>query len=192
MSEKLQSPDMLFEVSWEVCNKVGGIHTVIATKIYVTHRQTYIQNLHDGWLESYQSLLKAARRRMGCEIGRLFNHEIHFHSRLEDCNFPEADFLQHLINFPSPSFLFPHLFQKIFPSPSLSFLPLAASVQKFEGWSTFCDAGMLKSFWKEPLTSRHRFSFPVWVRRRKKSLTTRCVTDCVSHIHAQSLCFVLS
>ncbi len=26
------APDTLFEVSWEVCNKVGGIHTVIATK----------------------------------------------------------------------------------------------------------------------------------------------------------------
>ena len=26
------SPDFLFEVSWEVCNKVGGIHTVVATK----------------------------------------------------------------------------------------------------------------------------------------------------------------
>ncbi len=25
-------PDFLFEVSWEVCNKIGGIHTVIATK----------------------------------------------------------------------------------------------------------------------------------------------------------------
>ncbi|MCD7970004.1 MAG: alpha-glucan family phosphorylase [Alistipes sp.] len=25
-------PDYLFEVSWEICNKVGGIHTVIATK----------------------------------------------------------------------------------------------------------------------------------------------------------------
>ena len=32
MSERLYSPDYLFEVSWEVCNKVGGIHTVIATK----------------------------------------------------------------------------------------------------------------------------------------------------------------
>ncbi|MCI2121426.1 MAG: alpha-glucan family phosphorylase [Bacteroidales bacterium] len=30
--EKLISPDYLFEVSWEVCNKVGGIHTVLATK----------------------------------------------------------------------------------------------------------------------------------------------------------------
>jgi hypothetical protein len=25
-------PDYLFEVSWEVCNKVGGIYTVISTK----------------------------------------------------------------------------------------------------------------------------------------------------------------
>lgn len=32
MSKELLSPDYLFEVSWEVCNKVGGIHTVIATK----------------------------------------------------------------------------------------------------------------------------------------------------------------
>ena len=32
MSNKNQKPDYLFEVSWEVCNKVGGIHTVVATK----------------------------------------------------------------------------------------------------------------------------------------------------------------
>ena len=24
--------DLLFETSWEICNKVGGIHTVISTK----------------------------------------------------------------------------------------------------------------------------------------------------------------
>ncbi|MBP3455243.1 MAG: alpha-glucan family phosphorylase [Alistipes sp.] len=32
MSNVNLAPDFLFEVSWEVCNKVGGIHTVIATK----------------------------------------------------------------------------------------------------------------------------------------------------------------
>ena len=32
MSEHILNPDYLFEVSWEVCNKVGGIYTVIATK----------------------------------------------------------------------------------------------------------------------------------------------------------------
>ena len=30
--EKVIKPDYLFETSWEVCNKVGGIHTVVATK----------------------------------------------------------------------------------------------------------------------------------------------------------------
>ena len=32
MSNVKLTPDVLFEVSWEVCNKIGGIHTVIATK----------------------------------------------------------------------------------------------------------------------------------------------------------------
>ncbi len=32
MSREFISPDYLFEVSWEVCNKEGGIHTVISTK----------------------------------------------------------------------------------------------------------------------------------------------------------------
>ena len=31
-NEVKMTPDYLFEVSWEVCNKVGGIHTAIATK----------------------------------------------------------------------------------------------------------------------------------------------------------------
>jgi len=30
--KNIVTPDYLFEVSWEVCNKVGGIYTVIATK----------------------------------------------------------------------------------------------------------------------------------------------------------------
>ncbi|MFR9591272.1 MAG: alpha-glucan family phosphorylase [Rikenellaceae bacterium] len=38
MSEMQYSPDYLFEVSWEVCNKVGGIHTVIATKALTVSR----------------------------------------------------------------------------------------------------------------------------------------------------------
>lgn len=32
IAEKINRPDYLFEISWEICNKVGGIHTVIATK----------------------------------------------------------------------------------------------------------------------------------------------------------------
>lgn len=32
MSKENISPDFIFEVSWEVCNKVGGIYTVLSTK----------------------------------------------------------------------------------------------------------------------------------------------------------------
>lgn len=32
MSNAKLTPDYLFEVSWEVCNKIGGIHTVVSTK----------------------------------------------------------------------------------------------------------------------------------------------------------------
>ena len=32
MDKHIINPDYLFEVSWEVCNKVGGIYTVVATK----------------------------------------------------------------------------------------------------------------------------------------------------------------
>ena len=37
--EVKKMPDYLFEVSWEVCNKVGGIHTVIATKALTISKQ---------------------------------------------------------------------------------------------------------------------------------------------------------
>ena len=39
MSNAKHSPDLLFEVSWEVCNKVGGIHTVISTKAQTVTRK---------------------------------------------------------------------------------------------------------------------------------------------------------
>ena len=32
MTEKLLTPDFIFEASWEVCNKVGGIYTVLSTR----------------------------------------------------------------------------------------------------------------------------------------------------------------
>ncbi|MDR0711247.1 MAG: glycosyl transferase, partial [Prevotellaceae bacterium] len=37
--EELRNPDYLFEVSWEVCNKVGGIHTVVSTKAHNMSRE---------------------------------------------------------------------------------------------------------------------------------------------------------
>ena len=46
-------PDYLFEVSWEVCNKVGGIYTVVATKAF--HLQSQLGRRHifigpDVWM----------------------------------------------------------------------------------------------------------------------------------------------
>ena len=38
-------PDYLFEVSWETCNKVGGIYTVIKTKAL-----TMSQQFHDKYI----------------------------------------------------------------------------------------------------------------------------------------------
>ena len=32
MSETLLRPDNLFEISWEVCNHISGLHTVLRTK----------------------------------------------------------------------------------------------------------------------------------------------------------------
>jgi anthranilate/para-aminobenzoate synthase component I len=43
MNGESKNPDYLFEVSWEVCNKVGGIYTVISTKS-LTLLETYGNN----------------------------------------------------------------------------------------------------------------------------------------------------
>jgi glycogen phosphorylase/synthase len=56
MSENLMKPDYLFEVSWEVCNKIGGIHTVISTKAISLTRQfhdKYITIGPDVWKETH-------------------------------------------------------------------------------------------------------------------------------------------
>ena len=44
-TETVQKPDYLFEVSWEACKKVGGIHTVVATKV-----QTIKSELGDKYI----------------------------------------------------------------------------------------------------------------------------------------------
>ncbi|MFR7707706.1 MAG: glycogen/starch synthase [Alistipes inops] len=44
-NETLIRPDRLFEVSWEVCNKVGGIHTVVTTKA-----QTMVEALGNRYI----------------------------------------------------------------------------------------------------------------------------------------------
>ena len=41
-------PDYIFETSWEVCNKVGGIHTVIATKALYLSKEFKNNHIHIG------------------------------------------------------------------------------------------------------------------------------------------------
>jgi len=53
----MKKPDFLFEVSWEVCNKVGGIHTVISTKADSVVKELadqYIAIGPDVWRENVE------------------------------------------------------------------------------------------------------------------------------------------
>ena len=51
----MNKPDHIFEVSWEVCNKIGGIHTVVSTKALTLVKamgDEYITIGPDVWRES--------------------------------------------------------------------------------------------------------------------------------------------
>ncbi len=53
-----KNPDYLFEVSWEVCNKIGGIHTVIATKAHnlsLTYKGEHLFIGPDVWRETNEN-----------------------------------------------------------------------------------------------------------------------------------------
>ncbi len=55
MGKEIITPDYLFEVSWEVCNKMGGIHTVLSTKaskVLEKLKENYIVIGPDVWRES--------------------------------------------------------------------------------------------------------------------------------------------
>ncbi|MDP4210069.1 MAG: alpha-glucan family phosphorylase [Bacteroidota bacterium] len=86
MNGDIESPDYVFETSWEVCNKVGGIHTVISTKaltLVEKLKSNYILIGPDVWRDTCQnpefqedSLLfkswraRAAEEGLGLKIGR--------------------------------------------------------------------------------------------------------------------------
>ncbi len=56
--ENLLKADYIFETSWEVCNKVGGIYTVISTKalsIINEIKDNYILIGPDVWMETHQN-----------------------------------------------------------------------------------------------------------------------------------------
>jgi len=79
-------PDYIFETSWEVCNKVGGIHTVVSTKalsLLHEYKSNYMVIGPDVWRETDDNtefvedlhLLKAWREKaqsegLRCRVGR--------------------------------------------------------------------------------------------------------------------------
>ncbi len=85
-NNKLKNPAYLFEVSWEVCNKVGGIHTVISTKalnMVKDYGESHILIGPDVWRYTAQNpeftddprlfkswRLKAAQEGLRIKVGR--------------------------------------------------------------------------------------------------------------------------
>jgi hypothetical protein len=73
------TPDYLFEVSWEVCNKVGGIHTVIATKAL-----SIVNELKNNYILIGPDLIMAATGGVGRSDDQDWSLE---HKRIPDCHF---------------------------------------------------------------------------------------------------------
>lgn len=48
MNKPTSAPDMLFETSWEVCNKIGGIYTVLSTKAKTLQKLYKDKNIFIG------------------------------------------------------------------------------------------------------------------------------------------------
>ena len=65
MKNNLMAPEYLFEISWEVCNKVGGIYTVVSTKARTLADQEGIEAIYIGpdlWAEKENPLFKEDKR----------------------------------------------------------------------------------------------------------------------------------
>ena len=61
MKKELLLPDYLFEISWEVCNKVGGIYTVVSTKARTISEIEGLNAIYIGpdlWKEKENPLFK--------------------------------------------------------------------------------------------------------------------------------------
>ena len=59
MADKKLSPDFIFESSWEVCNKVGGIYTVLSTRaktLQETNKDKVVFIGPDIWLNKENPL----------------------------------------------------------------------------------------------------------------------------------------
>ncbi len=65
MSEQKMTLDYIFEVSWEVCNKVGGIYTVLSTRAKTILEKTNAQLIFIGpdlWKDTENPLFREDKR----------------------------------------------------------------------------------------------------------------------------------
>ncbi len=65
MKKNILLPDYLFEISWEVCNKVGGIYTVLSTKAATIAEMSEVNAIYIGpdlWKEKKNPLFTEDRR----------------------------------------------------------------------------------------------------------------------------------
>ena len=54
----MRRPDFIFETSWEICNKIGGIYTVLSTKancILEQYNNNYVLIGPDVWKETTEN-----------------------------------------------------------------------------------------------------------------------------------------
>ena len=63
MNENYLRPDYVFETSWEVCNKMGGIHTVLSTKAL-----TLVENFGDNMIFIGPDILDGKRQNPEFEV----------------------------------------------------------------------------------------------------------------------------
>ena len=70
----MNAPYTLFETAWEVCNKVGGIHTVVSTKA-----KTLVARFGDEYIAIGPWLLAGARQ------DDVFEEEAGFEEFCEGC-----------------------------------------------------------------------------------------------------------
>ena len=170
MSNKKFTPDTLFEVSWEVCNKVGGIHTVVATKAltvtkllgdnYITIGPDFSQDNGNSEFVEDPTLLKAWRQNLydngirvrigrwkivGEPIAILVDFTTHFASKDEVLkslwdNY-NVDSLSGQWDYIEPV-LFGHIAGKVIESYAATFCsPTDSVVAHFHEWMT-CSGGL--------------------------------------------------
>ena len=80
MQKTTDMPQLLFETSWEVCNKIGGIYTVLSTKAQALQELAKDATVFIGpdvwtaenpspYFKEYKTLLRSAQSKVALPYG---------------------------------------------------------------------------------------------------------------------------